>query len=158
MGSDVFRPICAVENERPADLITRGARRLIASLGYSSVCELSLPNGRRADIVGISHAGEIIIIEVKSCLADYLADNKWREYQPYCDRFYFALAPDGPAQRIPDDSGLIVADGYAAEVIRDAPAMTINGARRRAVLLAFARHAADRLHLLQDRNKGEMRW
>lgn len=157
MASDTFPPACALETQRTTDMITRGARRLIASLGYSSVCELCLPNGRRADVVGVSHSGEIIILEVKSCLADYLADNKWREYHLYCDRFFFALAPDGPSERIPSDTGLIVADGYAAEIIRDAPAMTLNSARRRAILLAFARHAADRLHLLQDRNRVEMR-
>lgn len=156
MASGSHLPDCTQETQRTAERITRGARRLIAALGYSSVCELSLPNGRRADVVGVSHSGEIIILEVKSCLADYLADNKWSEYQSYCDRFFFALAPDGPCERIPDDIGLIVADGYSGEVIREAPVTTLNGARRRAILLAFARHAADRLHMLQDQNKKEI--
>ncbi len=153
MGSEAFNSACQIETRHVASMITRGARRLIASLGYSSVCEMNLPNGRRADVVGISPSGEVIIVEVKSCLADYLADNKWGEYQPYCDRFFFALAQDGPSERIPQDAGLIIADGYSAEIVRDAPALTLSSARRRAILLAFARHAADRLHLLQDPNR-----
>jgi hypothetical protein len=153
MASEAFNSACQIETRDVASTITRGARRLIASLGYSSVCEMYLPNGRRADVVGISTSGEIIILEVKSCLADYLADNKWGEYQPYCDRFFFALAQDGPSERIPHDAGLMIADGYSAEIVRDAPALTLSSARRRAILLAFARHAADRLHLLQDPNR-----
>lgn len=153
MASETFDPVATTEGRHVASAITRGARRLIASLGFSSVCEMTLPNGRRADVVGVSASGEIIILEVKSCLADYLSDSKWGEYQPYCDRFFFALKQDGPYERIPTDAGLIVADGYSAEIVRDAPATPLSSARRRTLLLTFARHAADRLHLLQDPNR-----
>jgi hypothetical protein len=153
MTSGVVDPVMQIEARAIASTITRGARRLISSLGFSSVCEMVLPNGRRADVVGLSSSGEIIILEVKSCLADYLADNKWGEYKPYCDRFFFAVAQDGPSERIPQDAGLIIADAYSAEIVRSAPVSLLSAARRRAILLAFARHAADRLHLLQDPNK-----
>ena len=43
--------------------------------------------------------GDLVIVEVKSSLEDFRADQKWREYQPYCDAFYFAVAPEFP--RVP---------------------------------------------------------
>jgi hypothetical protein len=140
----------ALEAFRTAQKITRGVRRLLATAGYSSVCELVLPNGRRADVVGMSGSGGILIVEVKSSAADFRADSKWPEYLSYCDQFYFALAPDGPVDLIPADVGLILADPYSGEFVRNAPHNPMVGARRRPILLAFARHAANQLHALQD--------
>jgi len=140
----------ALEACRAAERITRGVRRLLATTGYSSVCELVLPNGRRADIVGMSGSGRVIIVEVKSSAADFRADTKWPEYVGYCDQFYFALAVDGPVELIPSGVGLIFADAYSGEFARDAPHNPMPGAQRRPLLLSFARHAADRLHALQD--------
>ena len=60
--------------------IARGVRRLMRSLGVSSVTELGLRDGRRADIVGLGPDGELWIVEVKSCPADFRADHKWRDY------------------------------------------------------------------------------
>ncbi len=135
---------------RAAERITRGVRRLLATTGYSSVCELVLPNGRRADIVGMSDSGRVIIVEVKSSAADFRADTKWPEYVGYCDQFYFALATTGPIELIPSGVGLIFADAYSGEFARDAPHNPMAGARRRPMLLSFARHAAHQLHSLQD--------
>ena len=143
------------DDELVSSQIARGTRRLIHRLGYSSVCELTLPNGRRADIVAISGAGHIIIIEIKSSAADFRSDHKWREYSDYCNQLFFAVAPDGPLDLIPHDAGLIVADTYSAELLRDSPQAAIAAARRRAVLLAFARHAADRLLSIQDPHGAE---
>ncbi|MFN3890064.1 MAG: MmcB family DNA repair protein [Beijerinckiaceae bacterium] len=137
-------------SELIATRILRGARRMMSTLGYSSVCELVLPNGRRADIVAISGAGRIAIIEIKSSVADFRSDHKWPEYADYCDQLFFAVAPDGPADLIPAEAGLIVADGFAGEIVRNAPLLRIAAAKRRAMLLAFAIHAAERLHRLQD--------
>lgn len=123
---------------------------MLATAGYSSVCELVLPNGRRADIVGMSGSGSILIVEVKSSAADFRADSKWPEYLSYCDQFYFALAADGPVDLIPADVGLILADSYSGEFVRNAPHSPMAGARRRSILLYFARHAANQLHALQD--------
>ncbi len=130
--------------------ILRGTRRMIAALGYSSVCELALPNGRRADIAAISPSGRILIIEVKSSAADFRSDHKWGDYFACCDQLYFALAPDGPIDLIPGETGLIIADSYSGEFVREAPTIGLHPASRRTMLLAFARHAADRLHRLQD--------
>lgn len=133
-----------------AAAIMRGTQRLFRSLGCSSVTELPLVNGRRADIVSIAPDGAIHIVEVKSCLADFRADHKWQDYLDYCDRFYFAVDGNMPEGVIPEDAGLIIADHYAAAILRDAPLSKAHAARRRATLLAFARCAADRLHNLAD--------
>ena len=130
--------------------IMRGTQRLMRSLGCSSVTELPLVNGRRADIVCLAADGSIHIIEVKSCVADFRADQKWQDYLDYCDSFYFAVDANMPEGVIPGDSGLIVAESYAACILREAPVTKANGARRRVTLLAFARCAADRLHNLAD--------
>lgn len=138
------------DGERVAQRITRGARRLMDALGYATVCELTLPNGRRADIVALSSTGEVVIVEVKSCAVDFRSDHKWPEYVDYCDRLFFAIADDGPAELIPEYVGLIVSDAYSAYITRETAAGPLPPARRRAMLLSFARHAAARLHALQD--------
>ena len=51
---------------------------------------------------------------------------------------------------MPQDAGLIVADPYGAEILREATPRIIAPATRRAVLLRFAQAAADRLHRLAD--------
>ena len=94
--------------------------RLLIDHGYAPLAELPLGNGRRADVAGLGQAGEIIIVECKSCLEDYRVDQKWREYAPYCDAFYFAVAEDFPREAIPEDVGLIVADQFGGAFIRPA--------------------------------------
>ncbi|MEJ0022347.1 MAG: DNA repair putative endonuclease MmcB [Alphaproteobacteria bacterium] len=128
------------------DFIVRGVMRLLIDHGYAPLAELPLGNGRRADVAGLGSAGEVIIVECKSCLDDYRVDQKWREYAPYCDAFYFAVAEDFPREAIPEDVGLIVADQFGGAFIRPAaeqPALA--PARRRSLLLSYARLAAARL-------------
>lgn len=125
--------------------LARGVTRLLADHGLASVLEVPLANGRRADVMALSGSGEIWIVETKSCLADYAVDCKWPDYMEFCDRFYFAVPPEFPHQTIPDDVGLIVADGFGGAILRESPAHTLAGARRKAVTLLFARLAAQRL-------------
>jgi hypothetical protein len=124
--------------------VTRGAARLLAALGYAPLAEVTLPNGRRADLMALGRKGEIFIVEVKSGLEDFRADGKWREYLPYCDAFAFAVAPEFPREALPEGPGLIVADGFGGAVLREAPATPLAGARRKALILAFGRLAAMR--------------
>ncbi len=124
--------------------VTRGATRLMLELGHAPLSEVSLPNGRRADIMTLGPRGEIGIIEVKSSLEDFRADKKWTDYAPYCDSFYFAVAPEFPQGILPQEPGLIVADGFNGEVMRAAPLIALSGPRRKALTLAFARLAAMR--------------
>jgi hypothetical protein len=133
-----------------ATAIAIGARRLLAGHGFSSVTELTLASGRRADIVGLGPDGCVWIVEIKSSVADFRADAKWPAYRDYCDRLYFAVAPDFPIEILPPETGLILADGYGAELARHGPEHKLAGARRRAVMLRFAHVAAGRLHALVD--------
>ena len=124
--------------------VTRGAARLMADMGYAPLLEVCLPNGRRADVMALGPRGEIAICEVKSGVEDYRVDRKWHEYAPFCDAFYFAVAPEFPEEILPAEPGLIVADGFGGAVVRDAPLTPLAPARRKALTLAFARLGAMR--------------
>lgn len=128
-----------------AEAICRGAIRLMHQRGFASVTELTLANGRRADIAALGPGGEFTLIEVKSCRADFMTDQKWPDYQPFCDRFYFAVDEAFPVELIPDEAGLIIADGFGGDVVREAPETPLVAARRKALTLRFARLAALRL-------------
>ena len=136
-------------------LLARGVGRALAERGFASLTEISLANGRRADVMGLGRAGEVVIVEVKSSLQDFRSDSKWPEYRDYCDRFYFAVAEDFPRAEIPEDCGLIVADGFGGAVLREAPLIALGAARRKAVTLRFALVSADRLHRLLDPAAGD---
>lgn len=122
--------------------VTRGAARLMVDMGYAPLTEVCLPNGRRADVMALGPRGDIVIVEVKSGVEDYRVDRKWHEYGPYCDAFYFAVAPEFPEGVLPAEPGLIVADGFGGAVVRDAPSTPLPPARRKALTLAFARLGA----------------
>ena len=92
--------------------------------------------------MALSRKGELMIVEVKSSVEDYRVDRKWPEYAPYCDRFAFAVAPEFPQELLPDGPGLMVCDGFGGAVLRDAPLEALAGARRKALLIGFARLAA----------------
>ena len=124
--------------------VTRGAARLLVSMGYAPLAEVGLPNGRRADLMALGRKGEILIVEVKSSVEDFRTDGKWGEYRPYCDAFAFAVAPEFPREILPDEPGLIVADGFGGAVLREAPVVPLAGARRKALTIAFGRLAAMR--------------
>jgi hypothetical protein len=130
--------------------VGRGVRRLWRALGYATVSELTLADGRRADIVALGTDASLHIIEIKSSLADFRADQKWPAYRRHCDRFYFAIPPALPIERMPSETGLIIADSYGAAIVREAPQARLNAATRRALLLRFAQAAAWRLHDMQD--------
>jgi hypothetical protein len=124
--------------------VTRGAARLFMALGYAPLAEVTLPNGRRADLMALGPRGEIAIAEVKSGLDDYRTDRKWAEYAPYCDAFYFAVDADFPRHILTDGPGLIVADAFGGAVLVEPPIVPLAPARRKALTLAFARLAAVR--------------
>jgi hypothetical protein len=141
---------------RPATTlaVTRGAQRLLRSDGRTSLTEVPLPSGRRADLMALGADGEIWIVEIKSSIEDFRADHKWPEYRAHCDKLFFAVDIALPSDCLPADTGLIVADAFGAAIIRDAPIHRLAGATRRSLLLQFARIAADRLHLSRDPEAG----
>lgn len=131
--------------------VTRGAMRFLLELGYAPLTEVPLTNGRRADIVALDRGGRTIIIEVKSSLADFRSDNKWRDYLSYCEEFFFAVDADFPraaleeADSLPAVTGVILADAYGADIIRPAASRGVNAAKRRTLTLNMARIGAMRL-------------
>jgi hypothetical protein len=130
--------------------VARGTTRLMHSLGFAVVSELPLASGRRADLVALGAGGEIWIVEIKSSIADLRADQKWTDYRLHCDRLFFATTLAVPCGIFPPDTGLIVADGYGASIVCEAPEHRLHAATRRSMLLAFARAAALRLAALAD--------
>lgn len=136
--------------QSPAALkVRRGAARLMRDMGLAVVPELTLADGRRADLVGIGGAGEIVIVEIKSSVADWRADDKWPSYKRACDRFFFASLPE-VGDIFPPTEGLILTDGYEAAVVREAPVERLSASVRRALHLRVAQTAARRLHELED--------
>lgn len=128
-----------------ADGITRGVIRLMGDMGYAPLTEFKLTNKRRVDVAALDREGQFVVIEVKSSVADFRADNKWHEYVDFCDYFYFAVDAEFPRDLIPEDCGLIIADNYEAAIIRPAAQSPMNGNRRRTQTLRFARTGAQRL-------------
>ncbi len=138
-----------LDSTRARDIF-RGVARLLSAHRMAPVAEVSLANGRRADVVAIAAGGEIWIIEIKSGVEDFRADHKWPEYRVYCDRLFFAVAPSFPSDILPCDTGLIIADRYGGEVVRNAPEHRLTGARRKALTLRVAQTAAWRLQAAVD--------
>ena len=125
--------------------LARGVMRAFGDMGHACIAELPLGNGRRVDVMALDRGGLLTVVEVKSSLADYRSDGKWREYLPYCDAFYFAVAEDFDRSVLPDGVGIMVADRYDAAIIMPSPEFKLAAARRKALTLRFARAAARRL-------------
>jgi hypothetical protein len=132
--------------------VARGTGRLLHSLGLACLNELALPSGRRADIVALDGGGEVWIIEIKSSIADFRADQKWMDYRLHCDRLFFATTAEVPCDIFPKDTGLIVADAFGASIVCEAPGHRLPAATRRSMMLRFAHVAALRLQALSDPN------
>jgi len=130
--------------------VARGTARLLHAHGFSVISELSLPSGRRADLVALDTAGTVWIVEIKSSVADFRADQKWQDYRLHCDRMFFATSLEVPCEIFPPDTGLIVADAFGAEFKCEAPEHKLPAATRKAMMLLFARTAALRLQSLID--------
>jgi len=130
--------------------VARGTARLLHSLGLVCVSELALPSGRRADLVALGHNGDMWIVEIKSSVADFRADQKWMEYRLHCDRLFFATTLDVPCEIFPSDTGLIVADAFGATIRCEAPEHRMQTATRKRMMLLFAHAAALRLQSLID--------
>ena len=143
--------LCFSDAPLAAQDVARGVTRLFFNQDVFALCEVPLPNGRRADMMAIDSSGIISIVEIKVSRADLMGDGKWPDYLGYCDRFFWAvpagfdLTPFDGEDFQPDLCGLLVADRYDAAVIREAPVRQLAAARRKAETLRFARRAARRL-------------
>ncbi len=147
-------PLVAIQPENPfvdgrqsqrALSIRKGVEQYFSQSGCVTLPELTLPTGRRADIIALSPKGAITIIEIKSSIADFKADNKWPDYREFCDRFLFATLPDVPVGIFPSDEGFMVADDHGADMLREPVEYKVAAARRKTIHLLFARSSAQRL-------------
>ncbi|GBQ26454.1 MmcB family DNA repair protein [Gluconacetobacter azotocaptans] len=150
----------------PSDLaenqiaIRRAILHLCGQMGWSSLNELPLPDGRRADIMALRPDNGFVCIEIKSGPRDFLTDSKWHRYRNWCDQFFFAVDRDFPLALLPDSAGLMVVAtdmrpaGYTiiaeSAITRDAPTFPLASARRRKLTHLFATQAAERLGRLDD--------
>jgi hypothetical protein len=130
-------------------MVRRGVQVLLGDLRFAVLPELTLANGRRADLIALSEKGEIWIIEIKSSIEDFRVDRKWPDYRRYCDRLFFATHPGVPIDIFPEDCGLLLSDGYGGHMHRDAPEHRLAPATRKSVTLEFSRTAAQRLMLAE---------
>ncbi len=152
--------LCFSDAPPVAAEVARGVTRLLCRQDLFAICEMPLPNGRRADLMAIDAKGGLTIVEIKVAKADLLGDEKWLDYLDYCDRFFWAVPPQLSAilddsRYLPQSAGLIVADRYDAVIARDAACRPLAPARRKAEVLRFARRAARRLAAQIDPSLGD---
>lgn len=135
---------------QPSQLLARGVCRHLRALDFVCVEELVPTRGLRVDVMALGPKGDVWVIECKSSRADFQSDSKWQGYLEWCDRFFWAVDADFPTELLPEDTGLILADAYDAEIVRMAPEDKLAAARRKVVVQKFARTAALRLQSLRD--------
>lgn len=70
--------------------------KYLTKKGYSCHYEVGLNKGgkARSDIFAFNYKRDVIVVEVKSCAADYLSDSKWTTYLPFCNKMYMAVDTD----------------------------------------------------------------
>ncbi|THD73280.1 DNA repair protein MmcB-related protein [Thalassobius vesicularis] len=135
---------------QPGQLLARGVSRHLLGYGFVSVEEFVPSRGLRIDVMGLGPKGELWVIECKSSRADFQSDNKWQGYLEWGDRYFWAVDSEFPTDLLPQETGLIIADQYSAEIIRMGPETKVPAARRKVLTHKFATHAARRLQAFRD--------
>ena len=136
------------QDEQISGTVSRGVCRLLHHMGYGALTEFRLDNGRRADVFGLNTKGDIAIVEIKLSVANFRSDEKWPEYLPHCNRFYFAVAEAFPQELIPQSTG------FGGAVIRQANPQPMTTSLRNKEIRRFALYAANRLRRVQDPEMG----
>lgn len=143
-----------VEDLQPGQRLARGVVRHLRSHNLTAMTEFVPARGLRVDVIAVDRAGEIWIVECKSSRADFNADAKWWNYLPWCDRYFWAVSEDFPQDLLPEETGIILADDYDAQIMRHGPKTLLAAARRKALTLKIARTAMDRLSATADPSPG----
>ncbi len=147
---DAPAPPLALPGLTAGQTLARGVCRHLLALDFATVTEFVPVPGLRVDVMALGPRGEVWVVECKSGRADFAADRKWQGYLEWCDRFFFAVDAAFPTDLLPAGTGLILADGHDAEILRMGSEAPLAPARRRATVQRFARHAALRLMALRD--------
>ena len=135
---------------QPGQILARGVARHLRQHDFVSIEEFVPVRGLRMDVFALGPKGEFWVIECKSSRADFLSDGKWQGYLEWGDRYFWAVDADFPTELLPDETGLIIADGYDAEIVRMGPEARLAPARRKVLLQKFGRVAAARLQGWRD--------
>jgi hypothetical protein len=138
----------------PGQLLARGVCRHLRGHDFVTIEEFTPERGKRLDILALGPKGEVWVIECKSSRADFASDAKWPGYLEWGDRYFWAVDERFPTDLLPAETGLIIADGYDAEILRMGLETRLAAPRRKAVIQRFARHAALRLQALRDPGLG----
>lgn len=134
----------------PGQLLARGVCRHLATHGFVCLEEFVPQRGLRVDVIALGPKGELWVIECKSSKVDFQSDKKWQGYLEWCDRYFWAVDTEFPVELLPDETGLLIADAYDAELVRMAPEHKLAPARRKKITHKFASDAARRLQGLRD--------
>ena len=136
---------------QPGQILARGVCRFLSdALDFACLEEFVPERGKRVDVMAVGPRGELWVVECKSSRADFLSDSKWDGYLDWCDRFFWSVGPDFPTELLPEESGIILADGYDGEVLRMGRETRLPPARRKVLIQKFATHAARRLQDMRD--------
>lgn len=135
---------------QPGQSLARGVCRHLRTLGFAAITEFVPTRGLRVDVLALGPKGEIWVIECKSSRADFMSDQKWEGYLEWCDRYFWAVGPEFPKEILPDETGLILADEFDAEIVSYGPEAKLAAARRKALSLKVARTAMERLFFHTD--------
>ena len=135
---------------QPGQILARGVVRHLRQHDFAALEEFVPERGKRIDVMGLGPKSELWVVECKSSRADFASDLKWQGYLPFADRFFWAVDCAFPAEILPEATGLIVADGFGAEIVRMPEPTPVAAARRRKMVHRFARTAAQRLMWTRD--------
>ena len=135
---------------QPGQILARGVARHLRYHDFTCIEEFVPARGLRIDVFALGPKGEFWVIECKSSRADFTSDAKWQGYLDWGDRYFWAVDADFPTELLPAETGLIIADGYDAEIVRMGDETKLAPARRKKLLQKFARDAARRLQGYRD--------
>ncbi len=138
------------ENLQPGQVLARGICRHLLQHNFTTMTEFVPARGLRVDVLAIGPKGEIWIVECKSCRSDFLSDKKWQGYLEWCDRFFWCVDDQFPLDILPKGNGLIIADGFDAQILQYGAERSLSAPRRKAVTRQAARVSMQRLQALND--------
>jgi len=133
-----------------ADVLKQAAAYAFFRYGYSMSFEVGLKawGSRRADILGNKINGDLVLLEVKSSVADFRSDTKWHEYLDYADRVYLVFTKEVARKihdepelkaRIPKRVGVMVLEDYGyTRVVKNAQRVDVDPKLRMLTLARLA--------------------
>ena len=131
--------------------LTKAAVMHMARYGFAIHTEVGLAKGAmlRADLLCLNFKRKIVIIEVKSCYADFATDSKWPRMLSLCDQLVFVIPQsvwDAGKVRPQRGVGVLILDettGHLKSVQRATTQEIIDDETRDYLILKMAYRSAD---------------